>query len=337
MVRSGMLFFCLGMVAACGDDPECLIDSDCPELFHICQSDQCVPRGALDAGLDGAGLDATVADGGMDAAVDAGPEDQRLGTVVASQTPVAADPPSSPHHLTASFVVVDEGAGCATMDMGGCRITECLIAAPPADAGAADAGAADAGIVVAPHAGAISVVADVSLTATPGADGVYPAVTGNGLLWSTGAAVTVSGEGADVPAFSSSLEGPGQATVTTPSFMMLPLMIDRASDFTVGWADGATGTVEVMLWNQEPTATGTRSVSAKCGFDAASGTSGVVPAAVLERIPTGPGGAIAIRSVAGELVEPGGGWQVTVEIQTTAVADTGSAASGSVTVIDSTM
>lgn len=337
MARSGMLFFCLGVLAGCGGDPECLIDSDCADPFQICQSDRCVPRGGEDAGLDGGGRDATVAEGGADGAVDAGPDEQRLGTIVASQTPVAADPPSSPHQLTSSFVVVEDGGSCTTTDAGDCQVTHCLIAAPPADAGAADAGAADAGVVVAPHAGAVTVVGDVSLTATPAADGTYPAVTGNGLLWSAGAAVTVSAEGADVPAFSSALAGPAQATVVAPSFMAVPLMIDRATDFTVGWADGATGTVEVVLSNQEPTAMGTRSVSAECGFDASAGTSGVVPSAVLEQIPTGPGGAIAIRTVDGALVEPGGGWQVTVEIRTTAVADTGSAASASVTIIDSTM
>ncbi len=345
MSRLGLIVLSLGVLAGCGDDPECVIDTDCPDLFDRCEDRRCVPRGARDAGPDGsvdAGPRDAGADAGLDGGADAGPSERRRGTVVARQTPTPSDPGSSAHALSASFRIDpgdDDGSDCTFMTMDGCDISDCFVPAPPADAGVpVDAGAEpDAGVVEAPHAGTIVFDGDaMDLVLSPGADGTYATTTGTGLLWSAGGTVSIMATGSTVPTFSQSFTGPSQASITAPSFMTSPLMIDRAGALTLTWAEGATGTIEARITHSESTAEGTRSVAVACGFDPAAGASGTIPSAVLERIPTGPGGSLAVRSIATALVEPGDDWQVTVELRSVALADTGGPANISITVVDST-
>jgi len=338
----------IGLTGCGGDDPDCVIDTDCP-LFQRCQAGACVDLGALDGGGDAA-VDAARPEGGMDSGpdddggVDAGPPVERTGTVVASQTPMTT-PETSPFSFSASFEETTDGgdADCTSSEADPCRITECTVEVPMAmdggvpmdagmDAGPMDAGpTADAGAMEAPNAGIISLSGGaMDLVLSPMADGTYDSRTGTGLLWNEGDALVFNGAGDAVPAFTETLTGPGLVTVSAPSFMSPPLSVDRTTTLSLTWSGGSMpGEVHVLLTGSEMTDGTMRSVTVDCAYDGASGA-GDVPAEALGALPSGAGGSLAVGTAAQTTVDAGD-WNVTVRAQSVARADTGSPATISVT------
>jgi len=329
--------FCAAF-AGCGDDTECLLDSDCADLFQICLEDECVPRGtSLDGGpLDEGGVRDAGDSGGRDAQVDAGPTVVRSGQVTATQTPTG-DAATTPRVVSASFseTVVDGADGpCTVETMDGCTINDCFFPAPPMDdAGMPDAGPPpDAGMPVFPHAGLISVDGDTNdVLLTAGADGIYPTASGMGQVWSADTAVAVNATGDTVPAFSASLTGPSQSMITSPSFMTPPVTVSRAAELTLMWSGGG-GTVETRISNSETMAEGTWNVSIECDFDADAGT-GTIAAAVLGRVPAGDSASLSVSNVAEQRPDVEG-WDVSVRLAVPATLDTGAIATTIITLSD---
>lgn len=343
MWRVGLIAAGAVLVWGCADDTECVIDTDCPNLFDRCEANRCVPRGARDAGVDGA-VDANVPDAGdagpePDGGLDGGPPEVRTGTIVARQTPLA-EPGTSPHSLSASFAIGATGAECTTTTMDACEVQDCLDPAPPADAGVPmDAGPVpDAGVMPAPNAGTIVFDGDaMDIVLLPdGTTGLYAGTSGTGLLWNADGPVRLTALGDTVPGFMQAMTGPAQLSITAPSFTTSPLTIDRAGDFTVNWSAAITATLVVRLTNRETITEGTRTVTVQCAFDAAAGTTATIPSAVLEHVPVGTAGSLEIRSETRALVEPGDNWEVTIQLLSVARADTGTGATITASIVDST-
>ena len=318
-------------IAGCGDDQECALDTDC-DLFQICLAERCVARGTR---VDGGGLDAAPRDGGdgdgggLDAAVDGGPAVSRTGAVYVTQTPI---PMLEPNHLASATFTETVGVpdtGCTETTMGPCTLRDCFFATPPADAGMP----VDAGMPTFPSAGTILVDGDpMDVTLAPEPDGNYFAVSGSGQIWGDDTMVTVGAEGADVPAFSSTLVGPRGSSVDSPTFMTPPIMIDRAMPLTFTWA-GGSGTMQGQLVNNVVDAAGTQTVIVLCSFDAAAGT-GTIPAELLEQVPTGDAAAFSVSNIVEGLPDVAG-WTITVRLSTPAQLDNGSSGA-TVTLTDST-
>jgi hypothetical protein len=314
----------------CGDDQECALDTDC-DLFQICVAERCVARGTrTDGGSSEAGPSDAGGDdgGGLDAAVDAGPTVTRAGAVYVTQTPI---PMLEPNHLVSATFTETTGTAtaCTETTMGSCTLRDCFFPMAPADAGMP----VDAGMPTFPSAGPILVDGDpTDVMLTPEANGTYPAASGTGQIWGDGAMVAVTADGADVPAFSSTLVGPSGSSVGSPSFMTPPVMIDRAMPFTLTWS-GGSGTMQGQLVNNVIDATGTQTVIILCSFDAAAGT-GTIPAELLEQVPTGDAAAFLVNNVVDGLPDVTG-WTVTVRLTTPAQLDNGSSGA-TVTLTDST-
>lgn len=136
-------------------------------------------------------------------------------------------------------------------------------------------------------AGTVSITGlDQQVTLTPQADNMYTVYSvQDQTLIDGGEAVTVSGAGAEVPAFSISFTAPSRATITSPAkpATNTSLAINRAQDLSVAWSGGGVGKVYVYVAG--PQGTGT---SVNCGFDASAG-SGKVPTAALAMLPAGMG------------------------------------------------
>jgi hypothetical protein len=274
-----------------------------------------------------AAVDTSVTDG----SADTGSPLRGTGTVSVTQTPLADG--MATHAMTAAFAPTGGASfGCTTTEVSPCSIFEC-ITEPPMDAGMPDAAVTDASLPTQPHAGTIDLGgALIPLSIVPGSDGVYPPATGSGFVFSGGETLNITAGGADVPAFAQSLTAPPPVTVTAPSFLAGSLTIDRATDFSFAWTVGGTApdTVAVTLAAFElPPAGGSRSVTLTCTF-AGMSLSGVVPASVLENLPAGATGSVAIDT-RGSAGVTAGEWAVTVNASNGAVSDTGAAATTSAT------
>jgi hypothetical protein len=120
------------------------------------------------------------------------------------------------------------------------------------------------------------------ITITPGSSGAYsyfspspgdPTITG-------GSALTVSGSGATVPAFTAAITMPDDIAVTMPAqpaSFTTPIAVSRSADLAIAWTGGGVGDVSVVAEQQVSTNTFTM---ISCSFPSSAG-SGTVPAAAL--------------------------------------------------------
>jgi hypothetical protein len=191
--------------------------------------------------------------------------------------------------VSASFAMAQTTYTCAQNIVGPCTVYVCPTTTPPAPTYAS--------------AGTVSVTGlaqPVSLT--PQANKMYTAFTSQATLFSGGETITITGAGADVPAFSIGITGPGRATITQPAKPSGTFTINRAQDFTVRWSGGGAG--KVFVYVSGPSGSG---ASLNCGFDASAGM-GSVPAAALGMLPAGSG-AFSSASLAVKSIDTGG-WRI---------------------------
>jgi hypothetical protein len=168
-------------------------------------------------------------------------------------------------HSGSQSLVSADFAECPSRLVSGCLFRDCA----PADL-AVPAYSVNIGTI---HV--TSPTADVMLP--PASDGQYVTLIRSGPLWSVaGAKVTISGSGADYPAFDVILDGPTAVTVTNP--LAGALDVPRTADFSVSWTGGTTGHVTVEI------AGTTQSLS--CDFALASG-SAFVPRQALSELTAG--------------------------------------------------
>jgi hypothetical protein len=315
-----------------------VIDTDC-ELFMRCSSGRCVPLGDFDGGRDAGRVDAQIADGAI---VDSGPT--RVGTGVVSAASIPLDPGGmdfSTWFFSATFTrddAIGPGTPCTTEDFGGgCALTVCMTPPPPADGGMpVDGGVvADAGMPVLDHAGMVSVSgATMPLQVTPGADGLYTAQTGTGLLFTDGATLTYAAVGDEVPTFGGNISSPGRLNITAPSFVTIPIPIDRAMGLGITWTMAGTadpGTLVVTLSAVEiPAAGGFNSYQIVCEAPGTSGSTSV-PSAALMRLPAAATGSISFQTRSSLVTTPLG-WEVTLVATATSTSDQSGSASAAITV-----
>lgn len=301
MKRFAILVACVALLGACGGDPACVIDTDCP-IGRYCSTDRrCIDvGGGEDSGVMDAGEieDAGEEDSGpTDAGVDGGPVQVGVGTVVASSQ-------AASYFVSASFSEVSGGTSPCTVSepSEGCRLTACPPPVMMEDAGVP----MDAGMPVAPNAGVITIAGGASemVTLTPGADGLYPVATGTMALWANSDAIlTVMGVGADAPMFGVSLAGPDAVMLTAPAAGNVPV----ASDLAVTWTGSSPGDVVVAM-----SAVREGTFSLECRFEPSAGT-GTIPSSVLTAM--GAGSAfLSLRSEQSRNISRNG-WDISVALQ----------------------
>lgn len=272
-----------------------------------------------DAGVDGAVL----GDGGTpDATADDGGDGSvalpvKTGDVHIFQTTLGA---ATGYAAAASFTTIEPSnppatspVTCTASTQGDCKVTVCVTNAA-SDAGTSDAGADDGG----PDAGVTGPTFDsagdvtftggqlaAALKLTPGSNNTYPPATGTTAAFTGGDVVAVSAAGATVPAFSDSLNAPGNITVTAPTFNGFSTAINKAQNLSVTWSGGgatADGGVAPSVLVTLGSATTAKSTSVVCTYPLAGGT-GVVPAAALTDLDSN--GAISIAPIASKLISAG--------------------------------
>ena len=301
MKRFAILVACVALLGACGGDPACVLDTDCP-IGRYCSTDRrCIDGGGgEDSGVMDAGEieDAGEEDSGpTDAGVDGGPVQVGVGTVVASSQ-------AASYFVSASFSEVSGGTSPCTVSepSEGCRLTACPPPVMMEDAGVP----MDAGMPVAPNAGVITIAGGASemVTLTPGADGLYPVATGTMALWANSDAIlTVMGVGADPPMFGVSLAGPDAVMLTAPAAGNVPV----ASDLAVTWTGSSPGDVVVAM-----SAVREGTFSLECRFEPSAGT-GTIPSSVLTAM--GAGSAfLSLRSEQSRNISRNG-WDISVALQ----------------------
>jgi hypothetical protein len=167
---------------------------------------------------------------------------------------------------TTSRVIADfSNTTCVATTVGGCLLRDC----PPGDLAVA---------ALTPDVGTIHVVAPMGdVMVTPQSNGTYLPLTVPNPLWTVaGASVTVSGSGADFPAFSTMLVAPTAVTVVNP--LAGAFDVPRNSDFAVSWTGGSAGHVTVEIDGAQK--------RLSCEFAVAAGNASL-PAAGLTALPAG--------------------------------------------------
>jgi hypothetical protein len=214
--------------------------------------------------------------------VDAAPEPAEHGQVQLWNFSVM--PAATPIEMTYLEVFLYEGItpclGLASAD--GCSVHTCDTS------GAIQS--ADAGEITASASGA-------SVTSSQSDDeSNYVSVAQPVLLFSVGAAVSISAAGDEIPAFSSTIEVPAQITMTSPATpppgdpsTPRTLVVDRSQPLTLAWTGGGSGVAVVFLLGGD----GTTSLS--CRFSASAGTA-TIDANTLGQLPVGNVGQVFVMT-----------------------------------------
>jgi hypothetical protein len=216
--------------------------------------------------------------------------------------------------LAAAFAATPGGGTCSDMTMGSCV-----------------ASTSTQGPGMLPHlggAGTITVGGGATmLTAMPmtnPTDGStsYESVTAMQPLWQGGELITVAASGgSDVPAFSTTLAAPAQATVTMPARPAggAPLVQLRQSDLALAWSGEGYGTVDAVM--------ASLNVYVHCRWPVAA-HGGAIPAAMLAMLPASTSLSVTRQS---EQQRVEGAWSIDVILASGSVDDAGGLASYDVT------
>jgi hypothetical protein len=187
------------------------------------------------------------------------------------------------HSSTSSFVSVQVGDdGCTRTPTHGCTLIQC----PAADMASAG-NAADLGQIA-----ITGTLAPIMIA--PQTDGRYLTFMQSGLLWATGAELTISATGGSFASFSTIVDAPSAVTVTLP-LAQSQLDVPRTSDFFFTWTGGTNG---VVTWSL---AVGGSQLT--CDF-ALVNDSATVSHLALAELPAGSG-TVAIRD-SGRITANGG-------------------------------
>ena len=137
----------------------------------------------------------------------------------------------------------------------------------------------------------------------PRTDHTYAVVTGNESLWNGGETLTVSADGKDVPAFTTSFKAPGKITLSAPAPTAGALTVTRSAGVTATFSGTSSGAVVLYF----DIASGQQAFTVTCTFDASLG-SAQIPAAAFADFPAGDG-TFNFYVKESRVVSPSG-WQV---------------------------
>jgi hypothetical protein len=221
----------------------------------------------------------------------------KTGTITIGQTVTDY---SAQSYATAFFVDASipttTRASCETTTVSGCTVNVC----DTTSSDASDASSAKK----APNAGTITITGgslpSSGLTLEPsGKNGAYAMASLSDVAFESGAALTVSASGGDVPAFEGhSVHAPSDLDVTSPALdPQSPIVLDRSKSLAVAWSDGKDGDVTVSLTTTK--VGGGRYAQVQCKTSAASGKASI-PAAALAKLDDADGsdvfGSISVSS-----------------------------------------
>ena len=232
---------------------------------------------AADAASEGAAPNDAAADVVTDSAstadaADAAPADH-VGAIFAISDTTAADGGAkSSYRAGASFTHVTSPDGTTqTKTVGPCLVE--LIG----DGAAAQETDLSAGAV---HITGGSKTVDLA----PKSDNTYSPAVGSSSLYDGGETLTVSADGKDVPAFTTSLTAPSKVTLAAPVVTASSLTVKRSTGVTATFSGASSGSV--VLYFSATSAT--MAFALTCTFDAAAG-GGTIPAAAFADFPAGNG------------------------------------------------
>jgi hypothetical protein len=275
---------------------------------------------AIDGGTSGGPRDAGRNDaggspGGGDAGAGGTPT-RGGGVYLTSWDYAIGSTPARGYSASAAFVrayPTATGGSCTSTTSGDCVLYRCPVASSAADAGAAAPGAS---------AGAISVTGGASPLRLVPSGGSYAALTGQARLWSGGEALTITADGAEVPAFTLRATAPSVLTVTSPVFPAAggSVVVARSRAFAVSWTGGAAGSVSANVG----AVSASTSTSILCTFPASSGA-GSVPASLLAQLPSPATSAYVSITGSATAAAVVGGWDVRATLTTLARTASGSA------------
>ena len=286
------------LTTACGDDPQCAIDTDCP-LYQRCTSDnRCVALGTPDATPDASDAMPTDAGSGDTGVMDAGlPDATLMGTGTISLL-ASSDGTTS---ASASFSETPAETSCTSESIlpTPCEIITCTRELPMIpDAGvdaamdaepAEDASVPDASIPA--NAGAISVTGSEGMILLLPTDGLYSPNTGATPWTAESASVEIDGAGSDdISAFSLAWDAPSVLQITNDPSLSSISTLARGTNFTITWTGSSREYLEFTL---EPTAWEADETSRKavaCRFPIEAGStegSAVVQGSIIGRLPIG--------------------------------------------------
>lgn len=273
---------------------------------------------AGDASIEPATQDAQASsvDGGTDAASDAAvePDTGNVGRVFAiSDTTIADGGTRASYRAGAYFVHVTGTDTSITTRTAGPCVVETMTGGSTTQETELSAGAV--------HISGGSQKIDL----VP-AGATYNAVSGKTALWNGGETLTITADGKDVPAFSTSLTAPSKLTLTAPALPSTPngaLVITRNADLAATWTGSSTG--QMVLYFDATTSTS--AFATTCTFNASDGK-GSVPAAAFSDYPKGGGTFnFYVKQTATAVAK---GWSIKFTASSAVVSPQGAAATGSV-------
>jgi len=158
---------------------------------------------------------------------------------------------------------------CQQTTHGACEVTRCTGGTPAQE-------------ITTVSAGAITIQGKQALTLVPDASNDYELASISELLWDAGETVTLSGEGATVPAFTHAQTASSGVTITSPAAPApdTPMMVDRSADLVLTWTGGSTGVI-TTLWKADGS---DPFVSFRCTFPLDDG-SGTIPVEAMQALP----------------------------------------------------
>lgn len=234
------------------------------------------PDGSAEGAAPGDGGADVVTDGAStaDAAdpADAAPADH-IGAIFAISDTTAADGGAkSSYRAGASFTHVTSPDGTTQTKTVGPCIVEIIGDGPAAQETDLSAGPV--------HITGGSKAVDL----TPKSDNTYAPSVGSTALYNGGETLTVSGDGKDVPAFTTSLTAPSTITLAAPVVTSGSLTVKRSTGVTATFSGASAGSVVLYF----SATSSTMAFALTCTFAATAG-GGSIPAAAFADFPAGNG------------------------------------------------
>jgi hypothetical protein len=122
----------------------------------------------------------------------------------------------------------------------------------------------------------------------PKSDNTYAPSTAPSSLYSGGEMLVVTGDGKDVPAFSTSLTAPSKVTLAAPAVVSGALTVKRTNGVTATFSSAVSGAAAGSVVLYFSATSTTMAFALTCTFDASAG-GGTIPAAAFADFPAGPG------------------------------------------------
>ena len=287
-------------------------------LFAALNACSTSPSVSTDAGMDAGATETGATDGGSadassDAATDAATDPANVGRVFAISDTVLFDGGTqSSYRAGASFVHTSgTDTNSNTKTVGPC-VLETLSGNSTVKETAFSAGAV--------HLTGGSQKVDLVPSGT-----TYDLASGKTFLWHGGETITVTGDGKDVPAFTTTLTAPSKLTLTAPALPPTQndlLIVTKSVDFSATWTGASSG--QMVLYFDA--ADGSMAYTSTCTFNASDGKA-TVPAAALAPFPKGSGTFnFYVKEVANAIA---GTWSIKFTASSAVVGTKGAVATGS--------